>query len=60
MPGYDHPVIMASGAFVQGASIELSCDAPMKPPYIAYMQGGLVFDHVKYAAMAASSVMGNM
>lgn len=58
MPGYDHPVIMAAGAFVQGASIELSCDAPMKPPYIAYMQGGLVFEHVKYASMIAASKMG--
>ncbi len=59
MPGYDHPVIMAAGAFIQGASIELSCDAPMKPPYIAYMQGGLVFEHVKYASMIAASSMGN-
>lgn len=59
MPGYDHPVIMAAGAFVQGSSIELSCDAPMKPPYIAYMQGGLVYEHVKYASMMAASSMGN-
>lgn len=58
MPGYDHPVIMAAGAFVQGSSIELSCDAPMKPPYIAYMQGGLVYEHVKYASMMAASNMG--
>lgn len=41
MPGYSSQVIMAAGAFVQGASIELSADAPIKPPYIAYMQGGL-------------------
>ena len=44
MPGYDCPVIMAAGTFVQGASIELSADSPLKPPYIAYMQGGLVFE----------------
>jgi len=44
MPGYSHEVIMAAGAFNQGASIELSADAPIKPPYIAYMQGGLTFD----------------
>ncbi len=47
MPGYDSPVIMAAGAFIQGSSIELSADAPIKPPYIAYMQGGLVYEHVK-------------
>ena len=44
MPGYDHKVIMAAGAFTQGASIELSADSPIKEPYIAYMQGGLTFD----------------
>ncbi|MHB1483161.1 MAG: methionine gamma-lyase family protein [Saccharofermentanales bacterium] len=58
MPGYDCPVIMAAGTFIQGASIELSCDAPLKPPYIAYMQGGLVYEHVKFASMAAVSGMG--
>ena len=51
MPGYDSPVIMAAGAFVQGASIELSADAPIKAPYIAYMQGGLVYEHVKLGNM---------
>ena len=45
MPGYDDEVIMAAGAFVQGASIELSCDAPIRPPYIAYLQGGLTLEH---------------
>lgn len=45
MPGYNDKVIMAAGAFVQGASIELSCDAPIRPPYIAYLQGGLTFEH---------------
>lgn len=45
MPGYNDKVIMAAGAFVQGASIELSCDAPIRPPYIAYFQGGLTLEH---------------
>ena len=45
MPGYDHKVIMAAGCFVQGSSIELSADAPIKEPYIAYVQGGLTFEH---------------
>ncbi|HRX13782.1 MAG TPA: methionine gamma-lyase family protein [Eubacteriales bacterium] len=49
MPGYQDKVIMAAGCFVQGASIELSCDAPIKPPYIAYFQGGLTFEHGKIA-----------
>ena len=44
MPGYDCPVVMAAGAFIQGSSIELSCDAPMREPYIAYMQGGLTYE----------------
>jgi cystathionine beta-lyase family protein involved in aluminum resistance len=47
MPGYTDQVIMAAGAFVQGSSIELSADAPIRPPYIAYMQGGLTFEHAK-------------
>lgn len=49
MPGYEEQVIMAAGCFVQGASIELSADAPIKEPYIAYMQGGLTYEHVKIA-----------
>lgn len=53
MPGYDAPVIMAAGAFIQGSSIELSADAPIKPPYTAYMQGGLVYEHVKLGVMSA-------
>jgi len=57
MPGYDSPVIMAAGAFIQGASIELSADAPIKPPYIAYMQGGLVYEHVKLGVMTAVQKM---
>ena len=51
MPGYEDEVIMAAGAFVQGSSIELSADGPMKHPYIAFMQGGLVYANVKLAAL---------
>lgn len=47
MPGYDGDVIMAAGAFVQGSSIELSADGPLKPPYAAYFQGGLTWPHAK-------------
>ena len=47
MPGYEDEVIMAAGCFVQGASIELSADAPIKPPYIGYLQGGLTYEHCK-------------
>ncbi|OQB15896.1 MAG: methionine gamma-lyase [Firmicutes bacterium ADurb.Bin193] len=53
MPGYDHKVIMAAGTFTQGASIELSADAPIKPPYIAYLQGGLTFDSAYIGIMSA-------
>lgn len=53
MPGYSHQVIMAAGTFISGASIELSADAPMRPPYIAYLQGGLTYAHVKHAVLAA-------
>ena len=49
MPGYEDEVIMAAGCFVQGASIELSADAPVKPPYIAYLQGGITYEHCKIA-----------
>ena len=49
MPGYQDPVIMAAGTFVSGASIELSADAPIRSPYIGYMQGGLTLAHVRYA-----------
>lgn len=55
MPGYEDKVIMAAGAFVQGATTEFSCDGPMKPPYIAYMQGGLVAQQVKLAALLSLS-----
>ena len=47
MPGYDSDVIMAAGAFVQGSSIELSADGPIKPPYAVYFQGGLTWEHAK-------------
>ena len=49
MPGYDSKVIMAAGCFVEGASVELSADAPVKEPYTAYFQGGLTYEHCKYA-----------
>ena len=49
MPGYDSKVIMAAGCFVEGSSIELSADAPVKAPYTAYFQGGLTYEHCKYA-----------
>ena len=51
MPGYDAPVIMAAGAFVQGSSIELSADGPIKPPYAVYFQGGLTWYHAKLGIM---------
>lgn len=53
MPGYDDPVIMAAGTFTQGSSIELSCDAPIRPPYIAYLQGGLTYEYGKLGIMKA-------
>lgn len=57
MPGYDDPVIMAAGAFVQGSSIELSADGPMREPYIAYMQGGITYESGKLGIMMAVSEM---
>ena len=53
MPGYDDPVVMAAGTFVAGASIELSCDGPLREPYTAYMQGGLTYVHGKIALAEA-------
>ena len=53
MPGYDSQVIMAAGAFVQGASIELSADAPIRPPYVVYFQGGLTYEHSKFGVIKA-------
>lgn len=57
MPGYSDKVIMAAGAFTQGASIELSADGPMKEPYIAYMQGGLTYESAKLGIMVAADNM---
>ncbi len=53
MPGYSDPVIMAAGAFVQGSSIELSADGPVREPYIVYFQGGLSYEHSKFGVMKA-------
>ena len=53
MPGYADPVIMAAGAFVQGSSIELSADGPLREPYLAYLQGGLTYSHGKIAILQA-------
>lgn len=53
MPGYDDPVIMAAGAFVQGSSIELSADAPIREPYVVYFQGGLTYEHSKFGVIKA-------
>lgn len=57
MPGYEHPVIMAAGTFIQGGSLELSADAPIREPYIGYMQGGLTYSHVKYGVLKAIQMM---
>ena len=53
MPGYDDKVIMASGSFTQGSSIEISCDGPIRAPYIAYQQGGLTYEYGKLAVLIA-------
>ena len=53
MPGYDDEVIMASGSFTQGSSIEISCDGPIRKPYIAYLQGGLTYEYGKIAILKA-------
>ena len=54
MPGYVDPIIMAAGTFVQGSTIEMSADGPVRPPYIMYFQGGLVFEHALLAVMGAA------
>ena len=54
MPGYEDDVIMAAGTFIQGSSIELSADGPIRPPYEAYVQGGLTYEHVKLAVARAA------
>lgn len=53
MPGYDDEIIMASGSYTQGSSIEISCDGPLRSPYIAYLQGGLTFEYGKIAVLKA-------
>ena len=53
MPGYTDKVIMAAGAFTQGSSIELSCDAPIREPYTAFLQGGLTFEYGKLGVIKA-------
>jgi cystathionine beta-lyase family protein involved in aluminum resistance len=57
MPGYTDPVIMAAGAFTLGASIELSADGPIRPPYAAWMQGGLNFHSAKAGVLLAAQKM---
>ena len=54
MPGYDSEVIMAAGAFVQGSSIELSADGPLRPPYSVYFQGGLTWYHAKLGILLSA------
>ena len=58
MPGYDDPVVMAAGAFVGGSSIELSADGPMRPPYLAFLQGGLTYESARLGIMAAAQRCG--
>lgn len=59
MPGYDDKVIMASGSFTQGSSIELSCDGPIRPPYIAYQQGSLTYEYGKLGLIKAIEELEN-
>mgnify|MGYP005840005255 CR=1 FL=1 len=59
MPGYEHKIIMAAGTFVQGSSIELSCDAPFVPPYTAYLQGGLSKEHVILACLMTGQALAD-
>ena len=58
MPGYEDKVIMAAGTFVQGASIELSADAPIREPYTVFLQGGLTFEHAALAILNAAQILG--
>ena len=57
MPGYADQVIMAAGAFVQGSSIEMSADGPLRPPYTAFFQGGLTYESGKLSILAAADAM---
>jgi cystathionine beta-lyase family protein involved in aluminum resistance len=58
MPRYGDKIIMASGSFKQGSSIEISCDGPIRPPYIAYMQGGLTYEYGKLGLLKALERLG--
>jgi len=60
MPGYDDPIIMASGSFTQGSSIELSCDGPIRKPYIAFLQGGLTYEYGKIGVLKAVEELMDM
>ncbi len=60
MPGYSNKIVMASGAFVSGSSIEISCDAPIRVPYAAFVQGGLVYEYSKIAFMDALRNIGDL
>jgi cystathionine beta-lyase family protein involved in aluminum resistance len=57
VPGYTDPVIMSGGAFVNGATIELSCDAPLRPPFEVYLQGGTTREHVMLGALLAADTL---
>ena len=57
MPGYEDEVVMAAGAFIQGSSIELSCDGPMREPYMAFLQGGLTYEAGRLGVMAGIAEM---
>jgi cystathionine beta-lyase family protein involved in aluminum resistance len=57
VPGYVDQVVMSSGAFVGGATIELSCDAPLRPPYEVYVQGGIVAEHAILGALSAAQAV---
>ena len=57
MPGYNDKVIMASGSFTQGSSIEISCDGPIRPPYMAYFQGSLTYEYGKIMIMKVINEM---
>jgi cystathionine beta-lyase family protein involved in aluminum resistance len=60
MPGYSDQVIMAGGTFIQGSSIELSADGPLRPPYIVYLQGGLTFEHAMLGILGAANAIANI
>jgi cystathionine beta-lyase family protein involved in aluminum resistance len=59
MPGYSDPVIMAAGAFIQGSSVELSADGPIRPPYTVYFQGVLTYESGKIGILTAADAVAN-